>query len=191
MPAIEHPILLNLPDQIETERLILRPYRPDDGETVHAALEASREELRPWMIWANQPREDTEQFVRRAAANWIRRDVLTLGIWRKSDGAYVGGTGFHDIDWKVPSMEIGYWQATPMTGHGYMTEAVNAEVEFAREYFGVLRLEIWCDANNKKSAAVAQRAGFNHFSTFINDSRDWNGKLRDFFGFCKVWTETE
>lgn len=189
MTAIERPILLDLPAQIETERLILRPYRLDDGATVHAAIEASRDELRPWMVFADQPREDTEQFIRRSVANWIKREVLGLGIWRKSDGAYIGGTGFHNIDWNIPKFEIGYWQNTPMSGHGYMTEAVNAEVEFARKAFGALRIEIWCDVKNVKSAAVAQRAGFQHFATYINGTRNWRGNLRDDYGFCKTWPE--
>jgi ribosomal-protein-serine acetyltransferase len=189
MTAIERPILLELPEQIETERLILRPYRLDDGAATHAAIEASRDELRPFMAFADQPREDTEQFIRRAVSNWIKRDVLGLSMWRKSDGAYVGGTGFHDIDWKVPKFEIGYWIATPMSGNGYMTEAVNAQVEFARQTFGALRIEIWCNALNIKSANVAKRAGFQQFATFIHDGRDANGRLFDSFGFCKTWPE--
>jgi RimJ/RimL family protein N-acetyltransferase len=189
MTEITTPILLDLPEQIETERLILRPYRLDEGDTVHAAIEASREELRPFMMWAMQSREDTEQFIRRSVSNWIKREVLGLGIFRKADGVYIGGTGFHNIDWKVPKFEIGYWQSTPMSGQGYITEAVKAQVEFARQVFGALRIEIWCDVRNVKSANVARRAGFQHFATFINDNRDWNGRLRDSFGFCKTWPE--
>lgn len=190
MPAIENPILLDLPDVFETERLILRPPRLTEGDLVYAAIEASRDELRPFMAFADQDREKTEVWLRGAAAAWITRERLPLLIWRKVDGAFIGSTGFHHINWRVPRLEIGYWLSTPMSGAGYMTEAVNGQVHYARQYMGALRIEIWCDVRNIRSAAVARRAGFEHFITSINDERGADGQLQDHQGFCKTWPET-
>lgn len=42
-----------LPDEIRTERLILRPYMPEDAEALFEAVEETRERLREWMRWAD------------------------------------------------------------------------------------------------------------------------------------------
>ncbi|NLF76850.1 MAG: GNAT family N-acetyltransferase, partial [Chloroflexi bacterium] len=69
------PILLDFPDQFETERLIIRAPRPGDGRRVNEAIRESLDELRPWMPWAQAApsAEDTEALLRRKAAQWLAR----------------------------------------------------------------------------------------------------------------------
>jgi RimJ/RimL family protein N-acetyltransferase len=162
MTGIDNPLLLEFPDQIETERLIIRAPRPGDGAAINAAVCESIHELRPWMSWAQTMPEvsDTEAHVRGAAARFIEREELGLSLWLKRDGQYVGGSGLHRIDWSVPRMEIGYWCRTGQAGQGYITEAVIGITRFAFEHLYVQRLEIRCDARNTRSAAVAERAGY-------------------------------
>src|SRR5688572_13069207 len=111
MPPISNPLLFDFPDHIETERLLIRSPRPGDGPSIDEAIRESFAELNPWMPWARtlQTPEETETFIRHAAANFIRRDVLPLLLFRKADGRYMGGSGMHNIDWSVPRFEIGYW----------------------------------------------------------------------------------
>lgn len=53
MPAgIDRPILLDFPEQFESERLMLRPPKPGDGAAMNAAKLESLDALRPWMPWA-------------------------------------------------------------------------------------------------------------------------------------------
>jgi RimJ/RimL family protein N-acetyltransferase len=162
MTGINNPLLLDFPDQIETERLIIRPPRPGEGATINAAVRESILELRPWMPWAQtvQEIEDTEMHVRDVVARFVRREELGLTLWRKEDGLYVGGSGLHRIDWSVPRMETGYWCRTSLVGQGYITEAVIGITRFAFEHLYAQRLEIRCDARNTRSAAVAERAGY-------------------------------
>jgi RimJ/RimL family protein N-acetyltransferase len=162
MTGIDNPLLLDFPDQIETERLIIRSPRPGDGAVINAAVRESINELRPWMPWAQvvPEVEDTETYVRSAAARFIEREDLGLSLWRKEDGLYVGGSGLHRIDWSVPCMETGYWCRTSLTGQGYITEAAIGIMRFAFEHLHAQRLEIRCDARNTRSAAVAERAGY-------------------------------
>jgi RimJ/RimL family protein N-acetyltransferase len=162
MTGIDNPLLLDFPDEIETERLIIRAPRHGDGATINAAVRESIHELRPWMPWAQtMPEvEDTETHVRDALARFLKREELPLSMWRKSDGQYVGSSGLHRIDWSVPCMEIGYWCRTSLAGQGYITEAVIGITRFAFEHLYAQRLEIRCDARNTRSAAVAERAGY-------------------------------
>jgi hypothetical protein len=41
------PILRDIPEQLESERLVIRCPRPGDGSAIHEAIAESLDELRP------------------------------------------------------------------------------------------------------------------------------------------------
>lgn len=181
------PILRDLPDQFESERLIIRAPRPGDGPAANEAIRESLAELKPWFPWAQQPPaiEDTETVYRRAAAEWLQRTNFMLLLFRKSDGVFVGGSGLHRVDWSIPLVEIGYWQRTSLTGQGYMTEAVQRITRYALEEIGAQRIQIRCDVRNERSAAVARRAGYELEARMHNIERDVHSRLCDMFMFVR------
>ena len=121
-----NPLLLDIPDHLETARLHIRAPRPGDGAAVNEAIRESFPELHEWMPWAKElPTDaDSEEFVRRASASYQTRTDLPLLIFQSDTGLFLGGTGFHRINWDVPCFEIGYWVRTAHSGRGYITEAV-------------------------------------------------------------------
>ncbi len=54
----------------------------------------------------------TQTHGKKVAARIEKGVNQAAGLWRKSDGAYIGGSGLHRIDWSVPCVEIGYWLRT-------------------------------------------------------------------------------
>src|SRR5206468_1640127 len=85
-----------LPERIESERLVLRCYAPEDAEAFYEAINESRDHLRPWMPWADT--SSTTLAEARASMHKHRGkfdllEDLTMGIFRKEDGRYLGGTG--------------------------------------------------------------------------------------------------
>lgn len=182
------PTTPTLPDQIETDRLILRPPRMGDGVLVNAAIQESFPELTQWLAWATHMPSiaESETWVREASARWRTRQELPLLMFRRKDGLLVGSTGMHNISWSVPRFEIGYWIRTSLQGKGYMTEAVNAQSDFCFDTLGAIRMEIRCDAKNIRSAAVAQRVGYTLDATLRWDGRDFQGNLRDTLIFSKL-----
>ena len=99
---------------------------------VNEAIVESLTELRPFMPWAiTKPSvEETEEFVRAAATNWIvkknEEPYLPLFIFNRQTGQFLGATGYHHFNWLVPCLETGYWLRTSCTSQGLMTEAINA-----------------------------------------------------------------
>jgi ribosomal-protein-serine acetyltransferase len=184
----QRPILLDIPDCFESERLVLRTPRPGDGDALNAAVIESLPELRPWMSWAMQTPTlaDSEEYVRRAAVKYAAREALPLLIWHKATGELVGGSGMHGIDWEVPSVEIGYWVRTSQARQGYITETVQAITHFAFEVIGAHRVEIRCNECNVRSAAVARRAGFELEGILRNEARDHMLELRNTMVFARV-----
>lgn len=156
------PILIDFPDTIETERLVIRSPRPGDGATVHKAVSESQEHLKDWMIWAVDIPDAQwyEKWARENQVDYIARKNMVMIIIHKESGAVIGGSGFHNLNWDVPSFEIGYWLHPEHTGRGYITETVKALTEFAFSSMNAVRIEIRCEDDNQASYAVAERAGY-------------------------------
>ncbi|HET6471441.1 MAG TPA: GNAT family N-acetyltransferase [Pseudomonadales bacterium] len=180
MDAID-PLLLDLPSEWLTPRLRLTPPAPGDGVALNRAIAESFPELHEWMDWAiAMPSPiDSERFVRDAAARFQRRDDLPLFMWTRDTHEFVGSTGMHRIDWKVPRVEIGYWCRTNCVGRGYVSEAVAELVRFAFGTLRAARIEIRTDALNARSYRIAERLGFTLDATFRRDTRTAHGTLRD------------
>lgn len=185
------PLLRDIPDQIETERLILRCPRPGDGAMVHAAVVETLAELRAWgasLPWAMfEPSvHASEAFCREAQADYLLRKNLPMLMLLKDGGAYVGGCGLHTIDWSVPRFETGYWCRKHLQGRGLVTEAVAAVARWALEDLGAQRIECLADAANGPSRRVAERAGFMLEGVMRHERRGPDGSLRDTCLYARI-----
>lgn len=174
------PVLLDLPDAIETERMRLRSPLPGDGAAVNAAVHDTWEALHHWMPWARERPtvDDTEQHMRTARARFLTRDDLPM-LMVARDGTVIGSTGLHRMDWAVPRFEIGYWVRRTHEGQGYVSEAVRGLTRFALGMLGAQRVEIHCSHRNERSQRVAERCGFALDARLRNHAREPDGALRD------------
>jgi ribosomal-protein-serine acetyltransferase len=183
-----NPLLLDFPDSFETERLTIRAPRVEDARELRSAIVESLDELRPWMLWAQEPPtlEFEQARLRRAMAEWTARENLLLHVFLKGTSTFVIGSGLHRIDWNAGRFEIGYWCRTKFAGQGYVSEAVNGIAAFAFEQLKANRVEIRCDASNERSVAVAKRCGFLLEGILRHDSIAVNGELRSTLIFSKI-----
>ena len=179
-----NPLLQDVPQVIETDRLILRCPKAGDGQAVFAAVRESLPELRrylaavPWV--AEEPSvEASEVYCRTAYSNFIARKDMPYLIFERRTSLLVGGTGLHRPNWEVPKFEVGYWCRTAQTGQGYISEAVRTLACCAEEELGALRIELITDAENQRSRTVAERCGFTLEGLLRNDRRAPDGSLRD------------
>ena len=177
-----HPQLIDLPEALHGERVLLRPYRPGDGKVLFAALDANREELKSWLSWVDDHRtvEDSEAYARQMAGRWLARETLIVAIWNHA-GDYCGGTGFHAFNWRVPSLELGYFLHPAARGLGYATEAVALITSWARRDLHARRVWASCDTANQRSWRVLERCGFQREAHLRNERVDHHGRLRDTF----------
>ena len=158
------PILQDLPEEICSERLLLRPYRAGDGKALLEAVEESREKLQPWRPYEHSPvpptEDETEAYVCGELEKWNQREYLSMSIWEKETGQYLGGVGLYGIRWEAPSFQIGYWLRSSAEGKGYMTEAARVLCDFTFQTLKAKRIEIRCDTRNVRSAGIPRRLGF-------------------------------
>jgi RimJ/RimL family protein N-acetyltransferase len=182
------PILIDLPEELSSDRTVVRRYRAGDGAQLFEAVDESREHILPWMPWGpgHACVEDSEKLVRTFHAKWLLREDLPYGMFDKATGRFVGGTGLHRIDWNVRSFEIGYWVRKSAVGQGYVTESVRLLTRLAFESLKANRVFIRCATENLRSAAVAQRNGFIFEGCIRNSIIDADGKVHDVMMFSLI-----
>ena len=186
-----NPVLIDLPEEITTERLLLRCPRIGEGAPVLDGIRASLKELQPWMPWAKDDYAlaDAEMWCRRSLAKTAMRDEVQFIIREKGSESSLGSIGLFRMNWNVPSCEVGYWLRSDKVGNGYMSEALRAVTDLARERLKMVRITLQCDERNLRSAAVAERCGFQREGLLRCDGRDPSGALRSTYLFAKVFTD--
>jgi RimJ/RimL family protein N-acetyltransferase len=179
----------DVPQQLETERLLIRCPQPGDGAALYDAIVTSKDHLAAWLTWANWPNTSlkrAEASILRNRDRYLKGEDMTMLIFLKGTGELVGGSGLHNPDWKVPKFEIGYWQHVNFGGQGYMTEAVNAIAELAFSQLGAKRLHLECYPHNERSIGVAQRCGFRLEARLANyRCHHQTGELHDWLIFAR------
>lgn len=147
--------------RLETQRLILRPWREDDAE---ALFEYAKDpDVGLPAGW--QPHTSVEN------SREIIRDVFsapeTYAVCLKSDGKPIGCVGFHrnDLAEEDDEYELGYWIGKPFWGRGLIPEAARELLRYAFEDLGMNR--IWCGYydGNVKSRRVQDKLGFVYHHT--------------------------
>ena len=119
------------PERIEIPSVgvVLRRHEAGDIDALHEAIEASRDHLRPYMLWADQDRATTATFMSKAIDGWQSGDdygyLITSPGAPVEDDRVVGACGLHRRG-PPGSIEIGYWLRADAVGRGVMTAAVKA-----------------------------------------------------------------
>ncbi|WP_052889792.1 GNAT family N-acetyltransferase [Thermogemmatispora carboxidivorans] len=186
MPEREFITLIPTFEQLEGNLVIIRPWEESDAPDLFAAVQESREHLRPWLPWADQYQriEQSYEWIHHQQASWLLRTVLSCAVREKAGGRLLGGLGIHPHDWQLGIFEIGYWLRHDATGHGYMTEAVRLATECAFERWQANRIVIRCDERNERSAAIPRRLGFVFEGCLRNEALAPDGQLRNTLVFA-------
>lgn len=172
--------LNELPEQLESPRLLIRVAKPGDGQAFNSAILESQRDLAPWLGWVTPPPtlEQSEFNCRRAYARYLLNEDLMVFFFDKQSGALIGGSGLHGADWSTRKFEVGYWSRTGFGGKGLITEGVRALSDYALHELGANRVFLTCDDKNIRSWRLAERAGFQLEGVMVNERLNLQGQLR-------------
>ncbi|GAB2487965.1 GNAT family N-acetyltransferase [Jatrophihabitans fulvus] len=142
--------------ELGDERVVLRPWRPDDAARVHAVMQDRS--MHDFLVLPDPYTPgDARDFVTRTGHEG-RVDGTGLGcaVVERASGTVVGAaalriSGYHP--------EVGFWVAPDARGHGWATAATTLLTGFALDH-GLGRVGLFCDVRNVASASTALRAGF-------------------------------
>lgn len=159
--------------RIETERLVLRPWRREDFRPYHAILcqpEVHRH-------FGPEPMGQEECWRRMVAASGMW-GMVGFGGWaadRKTDGALIGTislfNGWRELKPQFgDEPEMGWIFATEVHGHGLAGEACRAALDWADASLQPTPIWAIIAPANAPSIALAERLGFErHGETAYND----------------------
>ena len=143
---------------LETDRLLLRPFRESDFADVHEY--AGDPEVTRHLRWGPNAPPETLAFLRHAIAGIRAPDTsqFDLAVVERRSARVRGGLSLRE---RAPGLvEIGYCFARPVWGLGYATEAVGSAVRFAEVRFAGAELFALVTPGNPASERVLLRAGF-------------------------------
>jgi [ribosomal protein S5]-alanine N-acetyltransferase len=151
---------------IEGDGVFLREPHMSDYPAWAALRAKSRDFLEPWE--PRWPRDELDRGTYRRRIRYYYRDARQdLGyaffLFRTSDNALIGGATLSNIRRGVSqTCTLGYWVGAPYARQGYMTRGVRAITWFVFDALRLHRLEAACLPENKASAALLTRTGFQY-----------------------------
>lgn len=182
-PRSRIPKLSEIPLELATERLTLRPYTLDDVEMLWPHVSDPR--LPRQMSWAaHTSKDETRAFIESCIKGVAESSGVVWAIEQAGD--FVGAIGLHGVRfqvaaWRVDRAELGYWIGIPFQRNGYVSEAAAEVVRFGFETLGLHKITVGCLDGNEGSRKVIERLGFRFIGRHEDDVwRDeaWHAHLR-------------
>lgn len=142
--------------EINTNRLRLRKFQPDDAEEIFAAW-TSDERVAKYTSWyAHEKMEDTKAYV----GYMVSRDQMSDYNWIiESEQKIIGSISVCYSDDDLEIAGIAYVLGYDYWGQGYITEAVKAVIRFLFDEVHYRKIIAGCDSENIGSARVLEKAG--------------------------------
>ena len=166
---------------LETSRLILRSLVPEDAASLRRWL--ARDEI--YTYWGRKAskseREPELMFI--DPRPWVKRKPdpdFKWGIVLKETNAVIGDVSIFDIE-NARMGSVGYRLDPDLWGHGYVTEALRAAVEFIFTHTELDRLHATADVRNTASNRVLEKCGFVHEGTIRH------GKMVSVYCDYHIW----
>jgi ribosomal-protein-alanine N-acetyltransferase len=144
---------------IVSERLILRPFAPDDLDAF-AAINADPEVMRHFA--ARRTRAETAEMIE-ALERRRREDGLAFSAAiETASGRLVGMIGLQRVTADMPfapTVEVGWRLARDVWGRGYASEGARAAIADGFDRLGLPEIVAFTRPDNLRSRAVMERLG--------------------------------
>ncbi len=147
---------MNLPQELLTDRLLLRPPAEADAERIFARYGQDPTVSR-YMSWTpHRSIDDTLSFLRRIMHDNEQGASAGYLIFSRDSDELLGS-----IDGGVQGsrVQFGYCLARDAWGRGFATEAARAYVAAVMQHPAIWRIQALCDIENCASARVLEKAG--------------------------------
>lgn len=143
--------------EIITEKFILRPFRPEDAESI--AHHANNKN-----VWRNLRDAFPYPYSTDNAREWID-GIIGEGLGTEAvieiNGQAAGAIGVHPgSDVNRLQAEFGYWLGEEFWGRGIMSAAATEFVKYVFQNFSFERLQSFVFEWNMASARVLEKTGF-------------------------------
>jgi RimJ/RimL family protein N-acetyltransferase len=144
---------------LDTARLRLRAYRPEDAPEVFALYSDPRV-VRFWSFPAWNSPTQAVAYIERALGEMASGRTLPWAVAARGDDRLVGTATLFSLHPEQGRAELGCSLRPELQGQGYAAEAVRAVLAHAFDTLGLRRIEADVDPRNAPSRRVLERVGF-------------------------------
>ena len=171
----------SFPETIDTQRLILRRYRSEDSAGILELVQQNRAHLiRDFAQQAAlRSLADVLAFTAEKYEQWATGKTFCYGIWRTGTSEQVGQIQVKNIEWKIPSAELGYFIGESFQRRGYATESIRELLRALFEQLGFKRVFLRILPANSESISLARKLGFREEGLHRRAFRCGFGELHD------------
>jgi RimJ/RimL family protein N-acetyltransferase len=167
---------------LQTERLILRPYRLEDWERVHIYGQSA--DFCKYEPWGPNSEQDSKNFVSAMVReqNDKPRYRFNLTVIDRISDLLIGGCGIRR-DTEASSVGSLGWAINPkFQNRGLATEAARALIEFGRRDLNFAVIYALCDTRNAASARVMEKLGMRRVG-IVRGTKEVKGHMRDVYRY--------
>jgi RimJ/RimL family protein N-acetyltransferase len=157
---------------IETERLTLRAYRPDDYDALHAIV--SRTDVNRFLYTEPRGPDATRELLGRKLGNTElidENDQISAAVCVRTTGELVGDQMLRWVSKEHRTGEIGFMFHPDHHGRGYATESARPLIDWGFAVAGFHRIIGRLDARNFPSARVLEKLGMRREALMIENER--------------------
>lgn len=167
---------------IEATRLVLRPYRLEDFERVHAY--GSLPDFSKYDVWGPNTEEDSRKFIEDAITKSTSKEAFEfeMAVCLKENGLLIGGCGIRRESEHSRVANIGYAIDPNFQSKGYATEAARRIIEFGFSELDLAVIYATCDTRNSASYKVMENCGMKRVGHHLKHKKI-RGYMRDSYRY--------
>lgn len=163
-------------NQITSDRLLLRPIRIEDSNSIFRYRSNSL--VNQYQGWIPKTLDDVHDFI----TNRVSSDIDVPNTWyqlavlTRENGELIGDIGIHFFEIHKFQVEVGCTFDKNYHGKGYATEALKKTIDFLFNSLNKSRIIASIDPRNTKSIELFKRLGFkkeSHFKKSILINNEW------------------
>jgi RimJ/RimL family protein N-acetyltransferase len=163
---------MRLQPTLETERLLLRPFRTADAPSVEELAGDRDVASTTRLIPHPYPRGLAEQWISTLPEKYQKQELVNFAITLKVDGAVIGSIGLI-LSPPDDHAELGYWVGKPYWNNGYCTEAAYAILTYAFRTLKLHRVFAKFMTRNPASGRVMEKLGMQQEGVFRQHRKKW------------------
>ena len=178
---------MHLPEQLITERLLLRWPTDADADEMFARYASDPEVTRYLRFVTHSSVDDTHAYLSGAAESRAAGTDFVWLVRERLSGKLLGAIGAHTTG--SGAVELGYCYARDAWGRGVATEAARAVIAVVSEDESIRRIFATCAPENVASARVLEKVGLKFECTLrrhvVLANLDGEPHDADRFGFVR------
>lgn len=147
--------------QIETARLRMRVFKPEDLPEYHAKIYGDADVMRYLPGGVPRPIEGTQSVLEWAIDHFNTYGFTMWAVFDKANGAFLGHCGIVKLR-DTEDFELAYAFAKPAWGKGFAPEAARASLRYGFESAGLDIIYAMAFPENINSQRVMQKIGMKH-----------------------------